>query len=254
MFQTLLRRSALAAVFSSAVWVRDKGIQVAVMRSWAGPEDPAIRATWWPRSWNDAVCINQDDMVEKQHQVCLMGEIYSKTVRVIIWLGEEPDVPEFNEGIQERRKIRDVLQSFLTPSPSPGFEAHHALFQNVIMSSANPEMMELMQHVIGGLTEEPAPRDNIINRTRNCVWTGDDRDISILHQASDATLDNDTIFHAFCLLRLLAMDVHPSEIGYITFELENGTSFPSKAMRALCPPAGLCRGLRTGSSPLVDVL
>jgi hypothetical protein len=33
-FQTLLRRSALAAVLSSAVWVRDKNIGVQVPQTW----------------------------------------------------------------------------------------------------------------------------------------------------------------------------------------------------------------------------
>ncbi|TVY81065.1 Heterokaryon incompatibility protein 6 OR allele [Lachnellula suecica] len=38
--------------------------------------------------WIDFVCINQDDVAEKNHQVKKMGEIYSKASRVIAWLGE----------------------------------------------------------------------------------------------------------------------------------------------------------------------
>jgi len=37
----------------------------------------------------DAICINQDDNEEKSHQVQLMGEIYARANRVIVWLGEE---------------------------------------------------------------------------------------------------------------------------------------------------------------------
>ncbi|KAH7109241.1 heterokaryon incompatibility protein-domain-containing protein, partial [Dactylonectria estremocensis] len=43
-----------------------------------------------PRAlWADAVCINQDDIVEKGAQVKLMSQIYSKTSRILIWLGED---------------------------------------------------------------------------------------------------------------------------------------------------------------------
>ncbi|KAL6796302.1 heterokaryon incompatibility domain-containing protein [Trichoderma sp. SZMC 28013] len=37
--------------------------------------------------WIDALCINQADNREKTQQVRLMGEIYSKAQRVLIWLG-----------------------------------------------------------------------------------------------------------------------------------------------------------------------
>ena len=37
--------------------------------------------------WIDAICINQKDNEEKNSQVGMMREIYSRSVRVIIWLG-----------------------------------------------------------------------------------------------------------------------------------------------------------------------
>ncbi|KAK4647376.1 uncharacterized protein QC761_0000320 [Podospora bellae-mahoneyi] len=37
--------------------------------------------------WVDAVCINQEDMDERNSQVMLMGEIYSKAARTLVWLG-----------------------------------------------------------------------------------------------------------------------------------------------------------------------
>lgn len=43
-----------------------------------------------PRTlWADAVCINQADFGEKGAQVKLMSQIYSKTWRILIWLGED---------------------------------------------------------------------------------------------------------------------------------------------------------------------
>ena len=37
--------------------------------------------------WVDAICINQDDMIERNHQVGLMAQIYSRATLVITWVG-----------------------------------------------------------------------------------------------------------------------------------------------------------------------
>jgi len=37
--------------------------------------------------WIDALCINQGDIVERNHQVGLMRDIYKSAVRVLVWLG-----------------------------------------------------------------------------------------------------------------------------------------------------------------------
>ncbi|KAI1371174.1 HET-domain-containing protein [Hypoxylon crocopeplum] len=39
--------------------------------------------------WVDAICINQNDLVEKTHQVGRMDRIYSQAHRTIVWLGPE---------------------------------------------------------------------------------------------------------------------------------------------------------------------
>ena len=43
--------------------------------------------------WIDALCINQFDIQERNHQVKMMGEIYSTAEQVVVWLGPEPDLP-----------------------------------------------------------------------------------------------------------------------------------------------------------------
>lgn len=42
--------------------------------------------------WIDAVSIDQDNIVEKSTQIPLMGEVYSKAYRALIWLGEPQSV------------------------------------------------------------------------------------------------------------------------------------------------------------------
>jgi hypothetical protein len=38
--------------------------------------------------WIDAICINQEDNIEKASQVALMGKVYSSTEQVLLWLGD----------------------------------------------------------------------------------------------------------------------------------------------------------------------
>lgn len=39
--------------------------------------------------WADAICINQDDLKERERQVRLMPSIYTKACRVLVWLGPD---------------------------------------------------------------------------------------------------------------------------------------------------------------------
>jgi hypothetical protein len=41
--------------------------------------------------WIDALCINQNDLQERSHQVQQMGDIYRCAAKVVIWLGAESD-------------------------------------------------------------------------------------------------------------------------------------------------------------------
>ncbi len=40
--------------------------------------------------WIDALCIDQNDEREKNHQVSIMGKIYREATTVFIWLGRRP--------------------------------------------------------------------------------------------------------------------------------------------------------------------
>jgi hypothetical protein len=63
--------------------------------------------------WIDAICINQADISEKNHQVPLMRHIYSAS-KVVIWLGESDDhIDEFIRIMKKRRS-----EAIPTPSDS----------------------------------------------------------------------------------------------------------------------------------------
>jgi hypothetical protein len=44
--------------------------------------------------WIDSICINQNAIDERNHQVKLMGNVYQTASRVLIWLGEEDETTE----------------------------------------------------------------------------------------------------------------------------------------------------------------
>jgi len=53
--------------------------------------------------WIDAICINQDDLVEKGHQVQRMGSIYRSSGKVLIWPGK------LSSDILEMLRERQIL-------------------------------------------------------------------------------------------------------------------------------------------------
>jgi len=55
--------------------------------------------------WVDAICINQNDLEERSSQVAMMGTIYSRAVKTIIWLGK-PD--------NSSRIVHQLLQQLAT--------------------------------------------------------------------------------------------------------------------------------------------
>ncbi|KAK5634389.1 hypothetical protein RRF57_010103 [Xylaria bambusicola] len=41
--------------------------------------------------WTDSVCINQNGLNEKSHQVAFMGEVCKNARQVVVWLGPAAD-------------------------------------------------------------------------------------------------------------------------------------------------------------------
>ncbi|KAF2966877.1 hypothetical protein GQX73_g6694 [Xylaria multiplex] len=75
-----------------------------------------------PRTlWIDAICINQNDLSEKSHQVAFMGEVYKHASRVIVWLGPEADNSDRAlEVLNEIGSQVTVDWDSFTMSPTPG--------------------------------------------------------------------------------------------------------------------------------------
>ncbi|EWZ36588.1 hypothetical protein NW765_016103 [Fusarium oxysporum] len=61
--------------------------------------------------WIDAICINRKDPEERQSQVKLMKDIYTKSQRVVIWLG--PDLA--SDGINHLFKLIPTTEYLALP-------------------------------------------------------------------------------------------------------------------------------------------
>ncbi|KAH8659958.1 hypothetical protein BX600DRAFT_467000 [Xylariales sp. PMI_506] len=55
----------------------------------------ALRGTSSRLLWIDALCINQDNVSERNHQVRLMGDIYRRASKVLVWLGRSGPRTDF---------------------------------------------------------------------------------------------------------------------------------------------------------------
>jgi len=76
--------------FSRLIWVNEKVLPVTTnlytaLENLRYPDKPRVL-------WIDAICINQNDLIERSEQVLLMKEIYRDANQVLIWLGlQDPD-------------------------------------------------------------------------------------------------------------------------------------------------------------------
>ncbi|KAF2117968.1 heterokaryon incompatibility protein-domain-containing protein [Lophiotrema nucula] len=73
--------------------------------------------------WIDAICINQDDLKERGHQVAHMGQIYKTAKQVIVWLGEEDEEskPLFAALYKRARLDAELMGSLLKLFRRPYF-------------------------------------------------------------------------------------------------------------------------------------
>jgi hypothetical protein len=57
--------------------------------------------------WIDAICINQRDPREQEHQIGLMRDIFGRCAQCVVWLGEEDD--ETEKALEALRWMQDDL-------------------------------------------------------------------------------------------------------------------------------------------------
>ena len=105
--------------------------------------DPKMKALLSPDDylWIDAICIDQENVRERNHQVRLVNQIYSKARQVIIWLGESTDRHRDAKllPLQEEHRHRDYawLERQKTPSVVSGrlYWTRLWIFQEVLLGT-----------------------------------------------------------------------------------------------------------------------
>ncbi|KAJ8108979.1 hypothetical protein OPT61_g7794 [Boeremia exigua] len=80
--------------------------------------------------WIDAICIDQGSNLEKNHQVQLMREIYSKAKRVIVWLGDSKasskrmsKLTTMAKFVAQRCTVEDLITLRFKTSPLPSVQS-----------------------------------------------------------------------------------------------------------------------------------
>ena len=66
--------------------------------------------------WIDAICINQMDLEERNHQVKLMAYIFARAQEVLVWLGVVEALVPVNFGPHdEENRQREILELCVKP-------------------------------------------------------------------------------------------------------------------------------------------
>ncbi|KAG2419779.1 hypothetical protein HFD88_004575 [Aspergillus terreus] len=80
--------------------------------------------------WVDALCINQDDITERENQVQMMGSIYSKARQVLIWLGNETDDVKgaFQSLERLETQLKPLLRKLYVTNRHPALEVFASFF------------------------------------------------------------------------------------------------------------------------------
>jgi hypothetical protein len=74
--------------------------------------------------WIDQICINQPDTQEKEHQIPLMGLIYTHATNTVIWLGEDKE-SNSSLAIQTMEMVYSRLQGIDAKVTTGDFERLH---------------------------------------------------------------------------------------------------------------------------------
>jgi hypothetical protein len=97
--------------------------------------------------WVDAVCIDQDNMQEREAQVAIMGLIYSSCLNVCVWLGSFgcEDIPDClsEENALSAEFKQDTRLLFSTPDPPVAFLAEQ-LGQSLIPGVMSEKFKDFM--------------------------------------------------------------------------------------------------------------
>jgi hypothetical protein len=102
------------------------------------PPQQGIDSTQAPlRIWIDAICINQDDVKERNAQVSVMRTIYSNSSLVRIWI-YEPNINASSEQVKRLQHFNELLDAAETKESRRSVMASLTYWQPVLPIFENP--------------------------------------------------------------------------------------------------------------------
>lgn len=170
-------------------------------RRWATGELglPSSRFTIWV----DAVCVDQDNVVERGRQVMMMDKIYAMSQCLIIWLGDVPNSQSTDHNTDDKLPFAKALES--------SWFTRRWVVQEVHMSRC-------VRWVLYGHWAQPLERF----REQECL--GIYKEPRVLRDAEETTLlgllhlyrfqvCSDPLDRVYCLLKL-SSDMQQTEVDY----------------------------------------
>ncbi|KAI1873137.1 uncharacterized protein JN550_003390 [Neoarthrinium moseri] len=98
-------------------------------------------STWWLQEtnhislWIDALCINQQDIVERNHQVKRMASIYSGAISVLLWTG-----PAIQNETETCRLLSQIYQIAATGESLSNWNSELTKYDNILASLGISEL------------------------------------------------------------------------------------------------------------------
>ena len=99
------------------------------------------------RLWVDAICINQDDLVERGHQVRRMNEIYSASSQSVVWLGNVHSDSELAFDFMSKR-LKPSLEAVGYSCTDEASNAAKSGFWDQWDEGKDAETLEAVEHLI----------------------------------------------------------------------------------------------------------
>ncbi|KAK4973388.1 hypothetical protein LTR42_005373 [Elasticomyces elasticus] len=158
--------------------------------------------------WVDALCINQNSIAEKNHQIRLMDQIYSRAERVKVWLGEEREPDDAKTEPVFLRDLDGIKSNpVFTAMKLNEEDGHHSApwedgIRGLTISLPRPFSFSLDAAV----TADVNTLLSLLPRHGQCVYNST--------WVRDGAKDDNTGI-AFCFLQAMARDEHATGMSLL---------------------------------------